>query len=103
MRLVALDPAFLGSGGEGVAGADGEPVPRREGVGLYCQCPCGCDRGLYVPFANPIDGGPSVEPRGWERTGDTFDTLTLRPSIQRAEPGGCRWHGVITDGEVRSC
>lgn len=34
----------------------------------------------------------------WERTGDTFDTLTLKPSIQRV--GGCAWHGFITNGEV---
>ncbi len=37
----------------------------------------------------------------WQRTGETFDTLTLTPSIHsRKEKGGCGWHGFITNGEV---
>lgn len=103
MRLVDLDPVFLGNGGEGVFLADGSPAPRREGVGLACNCPCGCERGLYVPFANPLDGGPPLEPRGWERKGDTFETLTLTPSILRVGSDSCGWHGFITDGAVVSC
>jgi hypothetical protein len=54
-----------------------------------------------VPFANPIDGGPQLERHGWQRTGDTFETLTLTPSILRARArGGCGWHGFITNGAV---
>lgn len=108
MRLTDLNPQWMGAGGDGIT-RDGQPVPARHGVGLLCTCPCGqCDeyRELYVPFANPLDGGPSLEsghPR-WERTGDTFETLTLRPSILRSkEKGGCGWHGYITNGEVTSC
>jgi hypothetical protein len=51
-----------------------------------------------VPFANPIGPGPHVNEKGWRRTGDTFDTLTLTPSILRI--GGCGWHGFVTNGEV---
>ncbi len=95
MRLADLNPTFLGAKTKG---------GWRDGVGVELSCPCGCDRGLYVPFANPIDGGPSIEPRGWQRTGDTFDTLTLHPSILRDKAkGGCGWHGWITNGEVKAC
>lgn len=34
----------------------------------------------------------------WKRTGETFDTLTLTPSIN-AEAAG-HWHGFITNGDV---
>lgn len=104
MRLTTLNPKFLGAGGPGISNADGSPAPKRHGVGIIMDCPCGdADEGhqLYVPFKNPIDGGTSVEPRGWDRTGDTFDTLTLSPSILRTT--GCKWHGWIRNGEVTSC
>ena len=44
---------------------------------------------------NPVDGGPRFpyDHHYWERTGDTFETLKLTPSIQRV--GGCGWHGFI--------
>ena len=104
LRLTALHPRWLGAGGAGVSGPDGQPRSRREGCGIMLDCPCG-DRSeghqLFVPFANPLDGGPCLEPKGWQRTGDTFETLTLTPSIQRMED--CRWHGFITNGEVRTC
>jgi len=50
----------------------------------------------------PLDGGPPVDgPKHvWTRTGDTFETLTLRPSILRMD--GCRWHGFVTNGEVET-
>lgn len=88
-------------GGEGVK-RFGLPLPRRTGIGIILmRCPCGCDEPLFVPFKNPLDGGPSCEPRGWERTGDTFETLTLSPSILRAkDKGGCGWHGFIRGGQV---
>lgn len=64
----------------------------------------------YVGFANPLDGGPFFESSAgapspkWQRTGDTFETLTLTPSIL-SDPakGGCGWHGFNTNGEVTGC
>lgn len=104
MKLAGLNPYFIGAGGEGVTAADGQPAPLREGVGLVCDCPCGkCGMHLYVPFANPLDGGPPLSGNGWQRTGDTFETLTLTPSILRisnGRPESCGWHGFITNGEV---
>lgn len=105
MRLVDLNPQFYGYGGEGISDKYGNPSHERTGIGLLCDCPCGkCGNLLGVPFANPIDGQPppgSLGPRGWERTGETFDTLTLSPSILRNRAkGGCGWHGFIRNGEV---
>lgn len=104
MRLIDLRPKFLGHGGEGVTNtATGAPVPRREGVGLQFDCPCGCGIPCFVHFSNPLDGGAPLvhEPfPSWQRTGDTFETLTLTPSILRTPPRGCGWHGYITNGEV---
>lgn len=126
MKLTDLHPQFMRAGGEGISqpsarpctrcngsgcadchqtGKEYEPAPERHGVSLLCDCPCGkCDEHhqLHVPFANPIDGGPGLHgEKGWQRTGDTFETLTLKPSILRSRAlGGCGWHGYITNGEV---
>lgn len=104
MRLTDLHPQFFGAGGPGISHADGSPVPLREGVGLLFDCPCGCAMPCAVMFTNPLDGGPALtedERHFWSRTGDTFETLTLTPSILRSpDKGGCGWHGYITDGVI---
>ena len=101
MRLVDLDPHWT-------ADDDG-----RHGMGISFECPhcpaAGNPERLGVQFANPIDGGePSGEKsrrhsRGlaplWHRTGDTFETLTLTPSVDASEGG--HWHGFIAGGEIR--
>jgi hypothetical protein len=104
MKLVDLNPRWVGHGGEGyTVTATGQPVARTERVGLTCDCPCGrCGVELFVPFENPIGPGPLKQQWGWQRTGDTFETLTLSPSIHRQERRSCGWHGFITDGEVRT-
>jgi hypothetical protein len=57
-------------------------------------------------FANPLDGGaPLLDPgrTGWTRTGDTFETLTLSPSIDAsAQDHGTHkgWHGHVQNGEI---
>ncbi len=101
MKLIDLDPRWVSAGGEGISDGKGNPVPRREGVGVSFNCPCGCNLPCFIPFANPLDGGPAWEGTAWTRTGETFETLTLRPSILRV--GGCAWHGFITNGEVTRC
>lgn len=101
MRLVDLHPRFLGAGGPGITNSKtGEEVPRREGVGVMFDCPCGCDSPCYVPFANPLDGGPALESGHpvWQRVGETFEDLTLTPSILRMRT--CDWHGYVTKGEI---
>ncbi|HKC40600.1 MAG TPA: DUF6527 family protein [Gemmatimonadales bacterium] len=62
-----------------------------------------------VPFANPLDGAAPETGRRhlWQRTGETYETLTLQPSVDytRLDNGEMRdptcWHGFITNGEVR--
>lgn len=107
MRLTELSPQFCAAGGPGIYNADGTPATPRRGIGLMFNCPCGCSLLCYVPFRDPIDGGPARVSDGepsWERTGETFDALTLRPSILRDQAkGGCGWHGFITAGEVTGC
>lgn len=62
---------------------------------------------LAVLFANPIGGGPPMsrdelqigenEGRRWRVTaGDTFQTLTVAPSIDASQSG--HWHGFIQSG-----
>ena len=57
---------------------------------------------LGVFFRNPVDGKPHTDDQDldhlWTRTGDTFDTLTLSPSIDASASG--HWHGFITNGEI---
>jgi hypothetical protein len=96
MRLVDLDPGWW-TEHEG-----------RSGMGVVFECPhCKADgrdfTHLGVWFANPIDGGPPASPEcrpvpRWQRTGDTFETLTLTPSIDVSKCG--HWHGHITNGEI---
>jgi len=101
MKLTELNPRWVGAGGEGISDKDGNPVSKREGVGISFDCPCGCSPRVFVSFSNPLDGGEKLRDRiTWERTGDTFDNLTLSPSILRL--GGCGWHGFVTNGEVIS-
>lgn len=107
MKLTDLDPRWVGAGGEGVFKADGTPAPERRGVGVSFECPCGVrDDGhgrVYVHIDPPLDGGSPLDTPNhvWQRTGDTFETLTLTPSIQRMEH--CRWHGFVTNGEIKTC
>jgi hypothetical protein len=104
MKLTDLNPRWVGHGGEGVT-SQGQPVPRREAVAIAFDCPCGsaeCGR-VCIELANPLDGRPPTRTDGhtWKREGETFETLSLTPSIQRLD--NCRWHGFITNGEVRKC
>ena len=111
MKLVDLNPNWVGHGGEGHfrRGEDGElvPIPERKRIGLSYDCPCGCGDRRYVPFTNPIDGlGPLLNSSGasWQRDGNDFKTLTLSPSIRHVpvEEGDCKWHGHITNGVIKT-
>ncbi len=106
-KLILLNPRFVISGGEGVTIVDtGESVPLQEEVGISFDCICGCGTRVFVMFAKDKEGKPTRgnDPK-WERTGETFEDLTLRPSIQRCKVNklSCRWHGYVTNGEVITC
>ena len=77
----------------------------RAGMGLTFDCPCclGTAKAtrLTAFLANPIDGGLTSDDGGplWTRSGETFDNLTLTPSVDVSQFG--HWHGFITNGEIR--
>lgn len=75
-------------------------------TGVSWNCPH-CKARLAVQFHPPIDPekliGRMFEwpkyPAAWTRvSGDTFDTLTLIPSIGFDNPP--HWHGTLTNGEL---
>lgn len=82
---------------------------KRSGMGLSFLCPVHRDHRLVVMFSNPVDGlPPCAESKyRWQRSGESFDNLTLGPSI---DVSGNRhgdeiktpcWHGFIVNGEIR--
>lgn len=87
MRLTELEPRWLNIGG-------------RSGMGITFLCPCCRSERLPILFENPLDGGaPEAGVRTrWTRTGNTFETLTLTPSIDARNSG--HFHGFITAGEI---
>lgn len=89
MKLVDLDPEWWTI-------TDG-----RTGMGITFLCPHCNTQYLGVWFANPTDGGTPAPPDcfpipRWNRVGDTFETLTLHPSINVEN----HWHGFIINGEI---
>lgn len=95
MKLTELNPRFYTWYGESAR------------IGVTFDCPVHRDHRVFVPFANPLDGGkPEKRTHLWQRSGDTFDTLTVSPSVDytRYDTGAPRdatcWHGFIRNGEV---
>lgn len=105
MKLIDMHPEWIGNGGSGVTDAQGRTVERIEKAGVEFDCPCGNNDSyhrLYIPFANPVGIDAVKDRKGWKRTGDTFESMSLSPSILRAKiHGGCGWHGWLIDGELR--
>lgn len=100
MKLTALDPHWVAIGDS-----------RKFIIGITFTSPTTGKR-LGCVFANPIDpegwiaqiGNPMDNPgfmpesKRWQRNGETFDTLTLSPSLDFSKHGD--WHGHITNGEA---
>lgn len=109
MRLVDLEPRWVAE--------FSAPDDTKQGVSFLCpHCRA---RRLAIFFDLPICGAPPANLKQvhrdvhendyladhhigrvlWHREGDSFETLTLTPSID-ASAWGC-WHGFITKGEVQ--
>lgn len=114
MRLVDLDPRWFDVAGVGGA---------IDGVTFLCPCPkclanpakrsrlgvqftpIGEDRVVaamtqkekmhHVHELRTFDVPPGIV---WARTGETFETLTLTPSVNAGSAG--HWHGFVTDGVI---
>lgn len=100
MKLTDLDPRW-GVDADIVIGGVNRHDPDRHGMGITFDCPHCRTMRLAVFFANPIDGkAPSDDAtRLWQRTGESFENLSLSPSIDASKHG--HWHGFITNGEIR--
>jgi hypothetical protein len=84
------------------------------GITFDCPCCAGTDRAIRLavqvnpPFdpLHQIDEW-QIDPAAlyvkdrtiWSRSGDTWETMTLTPSIDASQHG--HWHGFITNGEIR--
>lgn len=108
MKLIDLNPRWVGLNGRNHFGENSASVK----FGLTFACPhCGIRMGvLFRPFMDPdnialkvewaIPGAPDPntgevkEVLWWDRTGDSFETLTLSPSVNLEG----HWHGHITNG-----
>lgn len=101
MKLSELEPRWF-------------DVPERgksiDGVSFLCPC---CQKARLAIQFTPMskedihhrshqEGDPHtivpLEGLVWNRQGDTFDSLTLTPSIDSSISG--HWHGFITNGEI---
>lgn len=107
MRLLDLSPRWFDVPGTGT-----------DKDGVTFLCPHCREVRLAVQFANPVDAEPKPlmsnkdqrrhvhdlgtfdVPPGtlWGRTGETFETLTLNPSVDASQAG--HWHGWIRNGEA---
>jgi hypothetical protein len=98
MKLTELNPRWTGT--------------RAIITGITFDCPHCRTQRLGVLFQNAIDPDKWLE-KGvtrhhatceWQRSGDSFDTLTLSPSIDTTEHrldfADGHWHGFIRNGEV---
>jgi hypothetical protein len=106
VKLIELNPRWIADA-DIVIGGVARHFENRTGMAISFECPC-C-RGangvsatrLAVWIANPIDGLPPTDDAEnlWQRTGETFETLSLSPSIDASKHG--HWHGFIQNGEVK--
>ena len=76
-------------------------------VGLTFECPHCRTQRLGVTFhekgqeaiTDPYIHAHSDAKFIWTKTGDSFENLTLFPSVDASKTG--HWHGWITNGEIR--
>lgn len=102
MNLVDLEPRWFDVPGVGGA-IDGVSFlcPHCRKTRLAIQfTPMGEDE---IHARSHRDGDPhTIVPlpgNVWNRTGETFETLTLSPSVDASISG--HWHGFVTNGEIR--
>lgn len=117
MRLTELNPRWCSVAGRSGQGVTFDcPHCRKARLCVFfanpldggTPLPCWKDTGVAHPvldlyFAEHDASPPGFEvvPPGylWQRSGETFESLTLTPSVDASASG--HWHGFITAGEVR--
>ncbi len=106
VRLVDADPGFYDWAPDRELNPQYAGKPDRRGVGIIPECPIHEDCHVGVAFSNALDGGGPLEAGRplWQRTGESFETLTLSPSIRvLGGAGRCEWHGFIKNGAFETC
>jgi hypothetical protein len=112
MKLTDLAPRWAADADIMIGGVN-HHYKNRHGMAVTFACPhCvalnpgvvernGAVQFLGVWFENPIDGLPPTDGAShlWQRTGDSFENLTLAPSVDASADG--HWHGFIQNGEIR--
>lgn len=119
MKLTDLEPTFVGDYHHGTDSPTDRTTYRELGPtvdgaqGVLFICPkCG-NHSILCWFKNPRNAPPVPaeafpRPGRWTFSGDTFDVLSLTPSVDLstitpespASPGRCYWHGFVTNGEA---
>jgi hypothetical protein len=115
VKLADLEPTFLGQYREDDGGrASYRQLDSVEGAqGVLFICPkCG-NHSVLCWFVNPrnaprVPDSAFPRPGRWTFSGDTFDVLTLTPSVDLSQvtdenpkhPSRCYWHGFLTNGEA---
>lgn len=99
MKLIDLNPRWA-SDAEIVIGGVTKHFEGRHGMAVSFECPCCRSIRLAVWFQNPVDGLPPTDDASylWSRTGETFENLSLSPSVDASSDG--HWHGFIQNGEI---
>lgn len=103
-RLVGLNPKWVIHGRDEVYGIRYDCPCRKPGdIGNESNvsvCPMG--GWAVVPTKTNFAGKPSsadAQARGWDLTGDSFNNVSLSPSIHHVG----HWHGFLTNGVLTSC
>jgi hypothetical protein len=105
--LTALEPSWVYLTGpttvKGICGPPPEELQSGPKVGISFACPtCPSGHRIAIPFKTcPLEAGwLAGKDIRWDHSGDTYETLTVKPSINCDHGGCCRFHGWITGGKV---
>ena len=114
MKLTELEPHWiscLGAPQDAKLGIRfNSPIDRKQRIAVFFKNPiCGsdpvdlaffqaaqmdCDHPQWEPWMSEHHAGSVL----WDRSGDSFENLTLNPSIDCSKWGG--WHGFVRNGEA---
>ncbi len=86
-KLTELDPAWVAEDGQ------------RVGVSFECPADDGA-HGIGVPFVKCDWSEGNDSKAVWQKTGETFEDLSLSPSIDCTKSGYCKFHGWVKNGIV---
>ena len=97
MKLTELNPRWVGLFEKLFDGVSFDcPHCKTQRLAVRSSPPIDPD-GWWPKIAQPTYDGIKVWHRG---SGDTFETLTLTPSVNADIDFAGHWHGFITNGEV---